>query len=67
MNDIFVSFIIIWLQQVLVSDKKSRIIKYDFFGAPAESRTPDNLIKSQVLYLLSYRGVFNTSDIISQY
>ena len=29
------------------------------FGAPAENRTPDTLIKSQVLYQLSYRGVFN--------
>ena len=27
-----------------------------FFGAPAENRTPDTLIKSQVLYQLSYRG-----------
>ena len=27
-------------------------------GAPAENRTPDTLIKSQVLYQLSYRGVF---------
>ncbi len=36
-------------------------------GAPAESRTPDNLIKSQVLYQLSYRGIFNTNDIITQY
>ena len=25
-------------------------------GAPAENRTPDTLIKSQVLYQLSYRG-----------
>ena len=28
------------------------------FGAPAENRTPDTLIKSQVLYQLSYRGVW---------
>ena len=27
-----------------------------FFGAPVEIRTPDPLIKSQVLYRLSYRG-----------
>ena len=27
------------------------------FGALAESRTPDTLIKSQVLYLLSYKGI----------
>ena len=27
-------------------------------GAPAENRTPDTLIKSQVLYQLSYRGIF---------
>ena len=26
-------------------------------GAPAEIRTPDTLIKSQVLYRLSYRGI----------
>ena len=25
--------------------------------APAETRTPDTLIKSQVLYRLSYRGI----------
>ena len=30
---------------------------FSFFGAPAENRTPDTLIKSQVLYQLSYRGV----------
>ena len=28
-----------------------------FFGAPAGTRIPDTLIKSQVLYRLSYRGV----------
>ena len=27
-------------------------------GAPAENRTPDTLIKSQVLYQLSYRGIY---------
>ena len=27
-------------------------------GAPAENRTPDTLIKSQVLYQLSYRGEY---------
>ena len=27
------------------------------FGALAESRTPDTLIKSQVLYHLSYKGM----------
>ena len=32
---------------------------YGFFGAPAENRTPDTLIKSQVLYQLSYRGISN--------
>ena len=30
-----------------------------FFGAPAENRTPDTLIKSQVLYQLSYRGILS--------
>ena len=28
-----------------------------FFGAPAGIRIPDTLIKSQVLYRLSYRGI----------
>ena len=28
-----------------------------FFGAPAENRTPDTMIKSHVLYQLSYRGI----------
>ena len=28
-----------------------------FFGAPAGTRTPDTLLKRQVLYLLSYWGV----------
>ena len=28
-----------------------------FFGAPAGTRIPDTLIKSQVLYRLSYRGI----------
>ena len=39
--------------------KQKRQIPYEiclFSGALAESRTPDNLIKSQVLYLLSYKG-----------
>ena len=39
--------------------KKQKIGKRkltDRFGAPAEIRTPDTLIKSQVLYRLSYRG-----------
>lgn len=35
------------------------------FGAPAEIRTPDPLIKSQMLYQLSYRGVSHLC-IISQ-
>ena len=29
------------------------------FGAPAGTRTPDTLLKRQVLYLLSYWGVFS--------
>ena len=29
-----------------------------FFGAPAGTRTPDTLLKRQVLYLLSYWGIF---------
>ena len=35
------------------------------FGAPAENRTPDTLIKSQVLYQLSYRGISFLIAIIS--
>ena len=42
------------------------VFKGFFLGAPAESRTPDNLIKSQVLYLLSYRGKSSTLIIIAQ-
>ena len=33
------------------------LVDLPFFGAPVENRTPDTLIKSQVLYQLSYRGV----------
>ena len=33
-----------------------------FSGAPAGIRTPDTLIKSQVLYLLSYRGKWLTES-----
>ena len=29
------------------------------FGAPAGTRTPDTLLKRQVLYLLSYWGILN--------
>ena len=36
--------------------KKSATRVLFSFGAPAENRTPDTLIKSQVLYQLSYRG-----------
>ena len=39
------------------SKKTIHRLVYGFFGAPAENRTPDTLIKSQVLYQLSYRGV----------
>ena len=42
---------------------KKTDLEVRFFGAPAESRTPDNLIKSQVLYQLSYRGVSNENII----
>ena len=33
--------------------KKSRRTRRDFFGDPSGIRTPDTLIKSQVLYRLS--------------
>ena len=36
--------------------KQNGKIHSAFFGAPVEIRTPDPLIKSQVLYRLSYRG-----------
>ena len=38
--------------------KKTRQTASFFCGAPAETRTPDTLIKSQVLYHLSYRGAY---------
>ena len=46
--------------------QKSRTLSHSgFFGAPAETRTPDPLIKSQMLYRLSYRGIFSTLHYIS--
>ena len=33
-----------------------------FFGAPAGTRTPDTLLKRQVLYLLSYWGMFRKTS-----
>ncbi len=39
------------------NNKKALAYCKCFFGAPAEIRTPDTLIKSQVLYRLSYRGI----------
>ena len=35
--------------------KRHHLVPFSI-GAPAENRTPDTLIKSQVLYQLSYRG-----------
>ena len=32
------------------------------FGAPAGTRTPDTLLKRQVLYLLSYWGMFGKTS-----
>ena len=37
-----------------------------FYGAPAGIRTRDPLIKSQLLYQLSYRCIYRTGDIVSQ-
>ena len=37
--------------------KKSTLAVLFFIGAPAGTRIPDTLMKSQVLYQLSYRGV----------
>ena len=39
------------------SNKKDRQKTAFFIGAPAGTRIPDTLIKSQVLYRLSYRGI----------
>ena len=35
-----------------------------FLGAPAENRTPDTMIKSHVLYRLSYRGKYKLYAIV---
>ena len=47
--------------------KNPYTVVYGFSGALAGSRTPDNLIKSQVLYLLSYKGIpfFAANEILS--
>ena len=37
---------------------KARILRAFCLGAPAEIRTPDTLLKRQVLYLLSYWGKY---------
>ena len=43
-------------------------LNYQSLGAPAENRTPDTLIKSQVLYQLSYRGaLISRLNIIAHY
>ncbi len=53
------SFCRISTQAVLCDKKRGRLSQtFPLFGAPAEIRTPDTLIKSQVLYRLSYRGAF---------
>ena len=39
--------------QTFSLDKNNGLKKPLFFGDPPETRTPDNLIKSQVLYHLS--------------
>ena len=44
--------------EVIEKSEKAKGLNFQsLFGAPAENRTPDTLIKSQVLYQLSYRGV----------
>ena len=45
----------------LRDEKTKGLIFQSLFGAPAENRTPDTLIKSQVLYQLSYRGMYISS------
>ena len=37
--------------------RKKQMFSHLLFGAPAENRTPDTMIKSHVLYRLSYRGI----------
>ncbi len=54
-----------WEADASLAYKKRRVYTRRF-GAPAETRTPDTLIKSQVLYRLSYRGKKSTLVIISQ-
>ena len=39
------------------ANKKTAIKTVFLFGAPAGTRIPDPLIKSQMLYQLSYRGI----------
>lgn len=38
-----------------ISDSHTKLLKS--FGVPGEARTPDPMIKSHVLYLLSYRHI----------
>ena len=42
------------------------VIRIFRVGAPAGIRIPDTLIKSQVLYLLSYRGIESCHIILAQ-
>ncbi len=54
----------------IIENEKIRTLLCADFGAPAESRTPDTMIKSHVLYLLSYRGIYlfftGNADIITR-
>ena len=38
------------------------LISLELFGAPGRIRTRDPLITNQVLYQLSYKGIFGLSD-----
>ena len=49
----------------ILNKSACRFDKRFFFGAPAENRTPDTMIKSHVLYQLSYRGICLHHNIIA--
>ena len=60
----------IWGVQLIIYITKisrSHIVTSAYFGDSAEIRTPDPLIKSQVLYRLSYKGeptlIYNSTQL----
>ena len=57
--------LILFHATVTFEQSACRFDKRFFFGAPAENRTPDTMIKSHVLYQLSYRGICLHHNIIA--